>query len=55
MRRSDLVQNTNGTATGRTSQIIFGERQHLLRVLDSLRAPPCLPAAAIMSAACLRN
>src|SRR6202158_203760 len=38
MRRSDLVQYTekeNGRI-GRTSQIVFGERQHLLRVLDSL-------------------
>jgi hypothetical protein len=38
MRRSDLVQHKEkekGTAT-RTSQIVFGERQHLLRVLDSL-------------------
>jgi hypothetical protein len=38
MRRSDLVQykeKENGRSA-RTSQIIFGERQHLLRVLDSL-------------------
>ena len=38
MRRSDLVQHKEkekGTVT-RTSQIVFGERQHLLRVLDSL-------------------
>jgi hypothetical protein len=38
MRRSDLVQNNErekGAAT-RTTQIVFGERQHLLRVLDSL-------------------
>lgn len=38
MRRSDLVQykeKENGH-TDRTSQIVFGERQHLLRVLDSL-------------------
>jgi hypothetical protein len=38
MRRSDLVQykeKDNGRI-GRTSQIVFGERQHLLRVLDSL-------------------
>jgi hypothetical protein len=38
MRRSDLVQHNErekGAAT-RTSQIVFGERQHLLRVLDSL-------------------
>ena len=38
MRRSDLVQykeKENGRIN-RTSQIVFGERQHLLRVLDSL-------------------
>jgi hypothetical protein len=38
MRRSDLVQHKEkdkGEIT-RTSQIVFGERQHLLRVLDSL-------------------
>src|ERR1700730_14892282 len=38
MRRSDLVQHKEkekGPGT-RTSQIVFGERQHLLRVLDSL-------------------
>src|SRR6201993_1074953 len=38
MRRSDLVQykeKEKGTVS-RTSQIVFGERQHLLRVLDSL-------------------
>ena len=38
MRRSDLVQHKekeNGRID-RTSQIVFGERQHLLRVLDSL-------------------
>ncbi len=38
MRRSDLVQHKekeNGRIN-RTSQIVFGERQHLLRVLDSL-------------------
>ena len=38
MRRSDLVQHKEkekGKVT-RTSQIVFGERQHLLRVLDSL-------------------
>src|SRR2546429_6776140 len=36
--RSDLVQHKEkekGTVS-RTSQIVFGERQHLLRVLDSL-------------------
>ena len=36
MRRSDLVQTPSKGATPRTTQIIFGERQHLLRVLDSL-------------------
>src|SRR5580698_9398444 len=36
MRRSDLVQNSANGADGRTTQIVFGERQHLLRVLDSL-------------------
>src|ERR1700740_1927356 len=38
MRRSDLVQHKekeNGRID-RPSQIVFGERQHLLRVLDSL-------------------
>ena len=37
MRRSDLVQHEKEKgANTRTSQIVFGERQHLLRVLDSL-------------------
>ncbi len=36
MRRSDLVQTETKGATPRTTQIVFGERQHLLRVLDSL-------------------
>lgn len=36
MRRSDLVQNNEKHQTERTTQIVFGERQHLLRVLDSL-------------------
>jgi hypothetical protein len=36
MRRSDLVQTPTKGATPRTTQIVFGERQHLLRVLDSL-------------------
>ena len=38
MRRSDLVQykDDKDGRIGRTSQIVFGERQHLLRVLDSL-------------------
>lgn len=38
MRRSDLVHNPQKGANKRTSQIIFGERQHLLRVLDSLES-----------------
>ena len=41
MRRSDLVQHREKEERGgipRTSQIVFGERQHLLRVLDSLEA-----------------
>ena len=36
MRRSDLVQTPAKGSTPRTTQIVFGERQHLLRVLDSL-------------------
>src|SRR5258707_13571524 len=38
MRRSDLVQHKEREkgASTRTSQIIFGERQNLLSVLDSL-------------------
>ncbi len=36
MRRSDLVQTPSRGSTPRTTQIVFGERQHLLRVLDSL-------------------
>ena len=38
MRRSDLVQykEKEDGRIARTSQIVFGERQHLLRVLDSL-------------------
>src|SRR5215468_6528124 len=38
MRRSDLVQHKEKEkgAASRTSQSFFGERQHLLRVLDSL-------------------
>src|ERR1700730_2177548 len=44
MRRSDLVQNDGQTAPTRTTQIIFGERQHLLRVLDSLEGSTVAPA-----------
>jgi hypothetical protein len=36
MRRSDLVQHSEKHHTDRTTQIVFGERQHLLRVLDSI-------------------
>lgn len=35
MRRADLIVHARNRAR-RTTQIIFGERQHLLRVLDSL-------------------
>jgi hypothetical protein len=44
MRRSDLVQNEGQNPSNRTTQIVFGERQHLLRVLDSLEGSQ-LPAA----------
>src|SRR5271154_3283678 len=44
MRRSDLVRNPNKSKTVRTSQIVFGERQHLLRALDSAE-PSARPAA----------
>jgi hypothetical protein len=44
MRRSDLVQNKLSDSSDRTSQIIFGERQHLLRVLDSLEGSSLPPA-----------
>jgi hypothetical protein len=40
MRRADLVQHTAKDRIRRTSQIIFGERQHLLRVLDSIERCP---------------
>jgi hypothetical protein len=36
MRRSDLSRPPRKGRIVRTSQIVFGERQHLLRVLDSL-------------------
>jgi hypothetical protein len=36
MRRSDLVRHSAKGKTVRTTQIVFGERQHLLRVLDSV-------------------
>jgi hypothetical protein len=43
MRRSDLVRDAAKGKTIRTSQIVFGERQHLLRVLDSVERS-ALPA-----------
>ena len=43
MRRSDLVRNPTKGKAARTSQIVFGERQHLLRVLDSVERS-ALPA-----------
>lgn len=43
MRRSDLVRNPSKNKSPRTSQIVFGERQHLLRVLDSVERS-ALPA-----------
>src|SRR5579863_6177806 len=44
MRRSDLVQNDQRSSSDRTTQIVFGERQHLLRVLDSLEGSQLPPA-----------
>lgn len=44
MRRSDLVQHKEKGAGMRTTQIVFGERQHLLRVLDSLESTDLAPA-----------
>jgi hypothetical protein len=44
MRRSDLVQSDTRNSSERTSQIVFGERQHLLRVLDSLEGSHLPPA-----------
>jgi len=44
MRRSDLVQHAGNGAGGRTTQIVFGERQHLLRVLDSLESSQLPPS-----------
>src|ERR1700751_297956 len=44
MRRSDLVQNDNRNSSRRTTQIVFGEHQHLLRVLDSLEGSTVAPA-----------
>jgi hypothetical protein len=43
MRRSDLVQTPTKGVGVRTTQIIFGERQHLLRVLDSLENTTLAP------------
>ncbi len=36
MRKTDLERNPRKNLAMRTSQIVFGERQHLLRVLDSM-------------------
>src|SRR5437588_10762469 len=44
MRRSDLVQNDGQNSPQRTTQIVFGERQHLLRVLDSREGTQLAPA-----------
>ncbi len=44
MRRSDLVRSPQKEAAMRTTQIVFGERQHLLRVLDSLESTDLPPA-----------
>jgi hypothetical protein len=44
MRRSDLVQNDQRSSAERTTQIVFGERQHLLRVLDSLEGSHLPPS-----------
>ncbi len=43
MRRSDLVHNDQHAPMERTTQIVFGERQHLLRVLDSLEGSHLSP------------
>jgi hypothetical protein len=43
MRRSDLVRHDEKHQTERTTQIVFGERQHLLRVLDSLETTEIPP------------
>lgn len=43
MRRSDLVQHKEKGSSMRTTQIVFGERQHLLRVLDSLESTDLTP------------
>jgi len=51
MRRSDLVQTETKGATPRTTQIVFGERQHLLRVLDSLETRKSRKCASTRSAA----
>ena len=44
MRRSDLVHNDQQASPERTTQIVFGERQHLLRVLDSLEGSHLPPS-----------
>ena len=44
MRRADLARKPRVKKVPRTTQIIFGERQHLLRVLDSLEQSDVAPA-----------
>ena len=51
MRRSDLVQNDQRSSAERTTQIVFGERQHLLRVLDSLEGSHFRRRGAVTNAA----
>ena len=48
MRRADLVRMPQDGRVPRTSQIVFGERQHLLRVLDSIEKST-LPASRLMA------
>ena len=48
MRRADLVRLPQDGRAPRTSQIVFGERQHLLRVLDSVEKST-LPASRLMA------
>ncbi|HKM90003.1 MAG TPA: hypothetical protein VJX29_05265 [Candidatus Acidoferrales bacterium] len=48
MRRADLVRMPQDGRAPRTSQIVFGERQHLLRVLDSVEKST-LPAGRLVA------
>jgi hypothetical protein len=48
MRRADLVRLPQDGRVPRTSQIVFGERQHLLRVLDSVEKST-LPAGRLVA------